>query len=878
MRRKVALGGLAEEWGGLHRNKHAEHRRNWAALHLPLRVDRGSKVSEFLTMRDGGLPPLFYETNNLGAAQTSRTDRLWSGGSLGLNLNGQRLTLCCLNGPNGAQPFFYSTKLGIWDGGAVRGTHQELTGRVTQMDGNTTNSNHATHVAGTMIASGEQPSARGMAWSASLDAYDWSNDQGEMATAAAQGLLVSNHSYGLITGWQWGDYDNLGTDRWFWWGGENDTVCVDFGLYSQQARDWDLIANNAPNYLIVKAAGNDRGQGPSAGTTHRVWSNSQGNWVNSTTTRQKDGGILGFDCISHAGVAKNVLTVGAVQGLTATYTSPSQVIASTFHGWGPTDDGRIKPDIVAKGVSLYSSIAGSNTDYASYSGTSMASPTVTGTLALIQQRWMELRNQNVSTPSEALSSAQLKALVCHTALEAGQPGPDAVYGWGLLNAEGAVQLMAGRGDTTLLESLSLSNSGNYSRTFYSDGQQPLVVTLAWNDPAAPVSTYILNNAAPVLVNDLDLRLVRNSDGFAFEPFRLGVGQPAAAAQTGDNSRDNIEQVRILTPTAGLYTVQVTHKGALSGNQAQVFALVGSGMRLKSTLTGQIRYANPSGSAIQGAIGVYRESDGSMVAAAVSNAQGQFTVAGLEPGIYKVRASSLRSASGVNGTDALQVSRHFARTAYLSGLSLDAADVNASGTVNPTDALQIALRFANIWGNPNPMAITYQAPTGSAMANNTATARLSGSTDSLGVAGYTVGLWGSPLAPLTTVLVGNGRHRVQFHPLSFFGQALPQPFPSGQMPVRMEFLLRESGPCGGFGGITRPCVTAGDASGQAVSLWTTMNPPLSTYLGLQAAYGRFSGFVSGDWLGQESRISVSSGQPVVLNMQVISLGDVDESGY
>ncbi|MFM7748468.1 MAG: hypothetical protein ACKO7X_11185, partial [Bacteroidota bacterium] len=66
--------------------------------------------------------------------------------------------------------------------------------------------------------------------------------------------------------------------------------------------------------------------------------------------------------------------------------------------------------------------------------------------------------------------------------------------------------------------------------------------------------------------------------------------------------------------------------------------------------------------------------------------------------------------------------------------------------------------------------------------------------------------------------------------------------------------------------------------QAVSLWTTMNPPLSSYLGLQAAYGRFSGFASGDWLGQESRISVSSGQPITLNLQVQSVGDVDGSGF
>ena len=211
--------------------------------YLPMRLETEGVVAEFKALRSGGLPPLYYETSNLGAAQTSRTNRLWPGGGLGLNLSGQRMTLCCISGPNGSQPYFYDPKAGIWDGGGVRATHQELVGRVTQRDAVTTSDNHATHVAGTMIASGEQPTAKGMAYAAKLDAYDWNSDEGEMAGAAAQGLLMSNHSYGLITGWAYGDFDGLGSSRWFWWGDESDTICADFGLYSQQARDWDLIAN-----------------------------------------------------------------------------------------------------------------------------------------------------------------------------------------------------------------------------------------------------------------------------------------------------------------------------------------------------------------------------------------------------------------------------------------------------------------------------------------------------------------------------------------------------------------------------------------------------------------------------------------------------------
>ena len=878
-RGKAQLMVLAREWAQRRvQDSLSRYLKGLSGL-WPAKVAGSESYSEFKSIRAGGLPALYNTTHNLGAAQTSLTTRLWPGGGRGWDLYGQRLTLCCFQGPTGTQPFYYDTKLGIWDGGAVRATHQELNGRVLQPDGASTLSNHATHVAGTMIASGVEPNARGMAYAAKLDAYDWNNDESEMAAAGAQGLLLSNHSYVLITGWQWGDYDQSGTDRWFWWGGETDTACVDFGLYSQQARDWDLIGQNAPNYLIVKAAGNDRGQGPAPGTTHRVWSNSLGNWTNSTTVRQKDGGPLGYDCISHAGVAKNVLTVGAVYALNGPYTDPSQVVPSTFHGWGPTDDGRIKPDIVAKGVSLYSSIAGNNQDYATYSGTSMASPTVTGTLALLQQRAIQVRNLLSSGPVQPLTSAQLKALVCHTAMEAGLPGPDPVYGWGLLNAEAAADLIQAAGDSALLESTNLANGATFSRTVYSDGLSPLKVTVAWTDPAASVSTYQLNNPAPVLVNDLDLRLIRQSDGVVFEPYRLVAGQPASPAQTGDNARDNIEQVRITAPVPGLYTVQLTHKGALSGNLPQAFALVGSGMRVKSILSGQLRYAGTQGNGVSGLIGVYRESDGQLVATCSTNAQGAYQITGLEQGTYKVRPAAWIQPSGVNGTDALQVARHFARTITLTGLALEAADVNASQVANSTDALQIALRFVQSWTNSQPMTLTYKAPSGSALfAASTAVVRLAAGNDSAGPATYTVGTWGSPSAPTGSQVLGGGRFRVQLHPLSYFGQASPQPFPAGQLPTRMEFLLRESGPCGGYGGVTRNCLQAGDATNGPVPMWAHVNPPLSGNLSLITAYGRYSSFAAGDWLGQEARISISSGAPATCHLTVQCAGDVDGSGF
>ncbi len=147
-----------------------------------------------------------------------------------------------------------------------------------------------------------------------------------------------------------------------------------FGFYSQVSRDYDKIAYNAPYYLIVKSTGNERDEtGPYPGQQYWIYNGTD--WVLSSTRRDSDGD---YDCVAHAAVAKNILSVGAVYDLREGYSSPSNVSMSSFSSWGPTDDGRIKPDIVANGTALYSSISGHNASYGSMSGTSMSAPRATG--------------------------------------------------------------------------------------------------------------------------------------------------------------------------------------------------------------------------------------------------------------------------------------------------------------------------------------------------------------------------------------------------------------------------------------------------------------------------------------------------------------------
>ncbi len=136
------------------------------SLGIPVRQElEDGRVFELMRFVDG--IPRYYITHNAEGAQLIRSDKVYPGGGAGFALTGSGQTL------------------GIWDAGGVLTTHEEFmangTSRVTQQDSPSGTGWHATHVAGTMVAAGASPNARGMSWEAMLDAYDWNNDQGEMA-------------------------------------------------------------------------------------------------------------------------------------------------------------------------------------------------------------------------------------------------------------------------------------------------------------------------------------------------------------------------------------------------------------------------------------------------------------------------------------------------------------------------------------------------------------------------------------------------------------------------------------------------------------------------------------------------------------------------
>ena len=466
--------------------------------------------------------PVYTQTINAEVATSLNVPSLRTGGSLGINILGTGITLA------------------TWDGGKVRNDHVELIGRVTQMDGSSVLSEHATHTSGTMMASGVNPSAKGMAPEATLKAFDFSNDVSEMS-ANAPSLILSNHSYGTISGWE--------SDGWHGDPSVSASIDYKFGFYDSQASSWDGIAFNSPNYLIVKAAGNDRGQTGSGGA-------------------QPDGGANGFDCIPTYGIAKNILTVGAVFKLLSGYSSPSSVVMSSFSSWGPTDDGRIKPDIVAPGVNVLSCTSGTTTEYKSFEGTSMATPAATGSIALLQQLYKSLN------AGQVMRSATAKALVIHTAREAGaNPGPDYSFGWGLLDAEAAAKVIINKDNQNIFIREAVLTSG---QTFEMDLGIPksatkITATLVWTDPAGTPVAPAVNPTNLMLVNDLDLRIVDETN-VATLPWILNPASPASAATRGDNVRDNVEKVELNSTLALNYKLRVTNKGNLNGGQ-QAFSLI-----------------------------------------------------------------------------------------------------------------------------------------------------------------------------------------------------------------------------------------------------------------------------------------------------------------
>lgn len=283
-------------------------------------------------------------------------------------------------------------------------------------------------------------------------------------------------------------------------------------------------------------------------------------------------------------VAKNVVSVGSYNSATK--------LRSAFSGMGPTFDGRIKPDLVAPGQSIRSTVYEVNdSNYLEYhddgygfmSGTSMASPCVAGTIALMLEAFWDSYGEDTPRPLPST----IKAILIETAQDLTQDpfvpnepscpdfigsnaqppffhaGPDWATGYGLINAEQAVTMI--QNESLYLQD-SLEDLGEVDEfTINVESNTPeLKVTLAWDDyPGNPTDTI---DTLPKLVNDLNLRLIAPDRTSEHLPWLLKPLNPGddgnidpsniVPAEPREDHLNNVEQVQVTTPVPGIWTVHI----------------------------------------------------------------------------------------------------------------------------------------------------------------------------------------------------------------------------------------------------------------------------------------------------------------------------------
>jgi hypothetical protein len=432
-------------------------------------------------------------------------------------------------------------RLFVFDGGRARATHETFDAgngsRLTTID-SAGFEDHATHVAGTAAGDGsgsDNGRGRGVAPEATLFSAGYQQVFGSVFFWDNAGDIEND--YALARSAHSVDLANNSLSSNIARNGEDCDIEGDYGTASSLLDGIVRGANpevGSQPMIVTWANGNERG-----GNNGRCGAN--------------------YHTTPEPACAKNPIHVGALNSDGGAMT--------WFSSWGPCDDGRLKPIVSAPGcetgrvtgeAGIYSSVgSGSAYDSFDWCGTSMATPAVSGAIALLIEDW-RLHGHNPPFPSALTRPlpALVKSMLIHTARDLGLNGPDYRFGYGAVDARALIDLQ--RAGTGALggpglkvwgtDSISTGQTDSFTFTVPS-GVGEIKATLAWDDAAAAAF------AADALVNDLDLELV-GPDNTVYHPWILDPASPQSAATTGVNVLDNQEQALVKNPGAGVWTVRV----------------------------------------------------------------------------------------------------------------------------------------------------------------------------------------------------------------------------------------------------------------------------------------------------------------------------------